>query len=35
VLVPLVKKGKIVAKLPSADEIRKRVLAQLEKLEPL
>lgn len=35
VLVPLIKKGKIVAKLPLADEIRKRVLAQLEKLEPL
>lgn len=35
VLVPLVRKGKIVAKLPSANEIRKRVLGQLEKLEPL
>ena len=32
VLVSLVKKGKI-TKLPSVDEIRKRVLAQLEKLE--
>ena len=35
VLVPLVKKGKIVAKLPSANEIRKRVLGQLEKLGPI
>ena len=35
VLVPLIKKGKIVAKLPSVNEIRKRVLGQLEKLGPL
>jgi nicotinate phosphoribosyltransferase len=35
ILIPLVKKGKIVAKLPSVDEIRKRVLAQLGKLGPL
>ncbi len=34
-LVPLIKKGKIVAKLPSVNEIRKRVLGQLEKLGPL
>jgi len=34
-LVSLIKKGKIVAKLPSANEVRKRVLGQLEKLEPL
>jgi len=35
VLIPLIKKGKIAAKLPSVDEIRKRVLAQLEKLHPI
>ncbi len=35
VLIPLIKKGKIVGKLPSVNEIRKRVLAQLEKLGPL
>ncbi len=35
VLIPLIKKGKIAAKLPSVEEIRKRVLAQLKKLEPL
>jgi len=31
-LKPLVKKGKVVAKLPNPKEIRKYVLKQLEKL---
>ncbi len=35
ILIPMLEKGKIVAKLPSVDEIRAHVLAQLERLPQL